>query len=85
MMLVFAAVDNKQSFLFFKFCFCFQFFFNYFSLIIFVFLSKFFVIIFSFFPVCSGKQNTYFATFCKHLTLSLVVFHFRLAINLTFC
>lgn len=70
MMLVFAAVDNKQSFLLFKFCFYFQFF----SLIIFVFLSKYFVIIFSFFPVCSGKQNTYFATFCKHLTLSLVVF-----------
>lgn len=83
MMLVFAAVDNKV-FYFLNFAFVFSFF-NYFSLIIFVFLSKFFVIIFSFFPVCSGKQNTYFATFCKHLTLSLVVFHFRLAINLTFC
>lgn len=48
MMLVFAAVDNKQSFLFFKFCFYFQFFLtllcfsNYFCIFIKVFCDNFF-------------------------------------------
>lgn len=83
MMLVFAAVDNKESFLFFKFCFYFQFFLTLLFFSNSLIFIKVFCDYFSFFPVCSGKQNTYFATFCKHLPLSLVVFRF--AVNLTFC
>lgn len=80
MMLVFAAVDNKESFLLFKFCFYFQFF----SLIIFVFLSKYFVIIFLFFQYVQVNKI--------HILLRLQApafkpgsFHFRFAVNLTFC